>query len=244
MAETKLSTIPVLPAIDMGETKLSTIPVLPAIDMGETEPTAVQLTICPYGDLKLSLQTPAINATYLVSSHLLCSASPVFRVSLGPSSGFAEAINLRRSQVATTSVSDDSLYNMLIGDDLGFDPTAMAVVLYAIHGRTEHIPETIEFENLLDIATICDYYDCAVAMTPWIKTWMQSLEKFALVSGYEAWLFVAYVFGNEEMFGKITKAFIRNGVITEDGEFGVMINGKVRKMHSHLPEGITRKSPC
>ncbi|KAF8538948.1 hypothetical protein BDD12DRAFT_910466 [Trichophaea hybrida] len=224
----------------MAETKLSTIPVLPAIGMGETEPPTVQLTICPYGDLKLSLQTPAINTTYLVSSHLLCSASPVFRASLGPSSGFADAIELRRSQAAATSVSDHALYNMPIGDDLGFDPTAMAVVLYVIHGRMEHIPETIEFGNLLDVALICDYFDCAVTMSPWNKAWMQPLEHLVLQPGYEDWLFVAFVFGNQELFGKITKSYTRNGLIANDGEFGVMVNNEVKKMHSHLPAGITR----
>jgi len=212
--------------------------------MAETELTAVQLTICSYGDLKLSLQTSTINATYLVSSHLLCSASPIFRASLGPSSRFAEAIEFRRSQeVATaTSVSDDSLYIMRIGGDLGFDPTAMAVVLYIIHGRVGHIPETIEFKNLLDIAIICDYYECAGAMSPWNKAWMQPLEKLALEPGYEDWLFIAFLFGNQELFGKITKAFARNGV-QKDGEFVVMVNGEVKKMHSRLPEGIARTAP-
>jgi len=213
----------------------------PTKDMTETELTVVQLTICPYGYLKLSLQTSTINATYLVSSHLLCSASPIFRASLGPSSGFVEAIELRRLQeVATaTSVSDDSLYNMPIGDDLGFDSTAMAVVLYVIHERTEHIPKTIEFEHLHNIAIICDYYDCAAAMSPWNKAWMLPLEKLVLESGYEDWLFIAYLFGNQELFGKITKAFARNGV-QKNGEFSVMVKGAVMKMHSHLPEGISR----
>ncbi|KAF8244615.1 hypothetical protein K440DRAFT_666017 [Wilcoxina mikolae CBS 423.85] len=101
----------------------------------------------PSGDLKVSLQTDAVNTTYLVSSHQLCCASPVFRASLGPSSGFAEAINLRRSQAAATSVSDDSLYEMRIGEELGFDPTAMAVVLYVIHARLELVPEFIGFKT-------------------------------------------------------------------------------------------------
>ncbi|KAF8245689.1 hypothetical protein K440DRAFT_586816, partial [Wilcoxina mikolae CBS 423.85] len=129
---------------------------------------------------------------------------------------------------------------MLICEELGFDPIAMAVVLYVIHGRAEQIPATISFENLLEIAIICDYYDCAAAMNPWGNTWMKPLHKLALEPGYEDWLFVALVFRNQELFGQITKDFIRKGVIAEDGEFGVMVNGEVRKMHSHLPDGIIR----
>ncbi|KAF8536110.1 hypothetical protein BDD12DRAFT_912349 [Trichophaea hybrida] len=208
--------------------------------MADTEPTAVQLTICPYGDLILSLQTPEVNLTYLVSSHQLCCASPVFRASLGPSSGFLEAIDLRHSQTAGTTVSDDPLYEMPIGEGLKFDPTAMAVVLYVIHRRPDQIPESIEFENLLDIAVICDYYDCAPVMSPLDKAWIQPFEKHALEPEYEDLLFAAYVFGKQELFAQITKAFARKGVTTEDGEFGVMVGGEVRKMHCHLPEGITR----
>jgi hypothetical protein len=211
--------------------------------MADTEPTAVQLIICPYGDLKLSLQTPEVNLTYLVSSHQLCCASPVFRASLCPSSGFLEAIDLRRSQTAATTVSDDSLYEMPIGEGLGFDPTAVAVVLYVIHRRTDQIPESIGFDNLLDIAVICDYYDCAAVMSPFDKPWIQPLEKLTLEPGYEDLLFAAYVFGKQELFAQITKDFARNGVTTEDGGFGVMVGGEVRKMHCHLPDGITRKTP-
>jgi hypothetical protein len=210
--------------------------------MADTELTEVQLTICPYGDLRLSLQTPKVNLTYLVSSHRLCCASPVFRANLGPSSGFSEAIDLRRSQTAAATDSDDSLYDMPIGEGLRFDPKAMAVVLFAIHGRSDQIPESVEFDNLLDIAVICDYYDCAPVMSPLGKTWIQPLAKLALEPGYEGLLFVAYVFGQQELFAQTTKGFTRNGVTTEDGEFVVMAGGEARKMHCHLPEGITRKT--
>jgi len=42
----------------------------------------------------------------------------------------------------------------------------MAVVLYTIHGWAKNIPEEIDFDNLLDIAISCDYYDSAAAMNP------------------------------------------------------------------------------
>jgi len=132
---------------------------------------------------------------------------------------------------------------MRIGEELDFDPTAMAVVLYVIHGRSSGIPEIITFENLLAIATICDYYDCAAAMSPWDKAWIQPLEKLALEPGYEDWLLVAYVFGKKELFVQLTKVVARNGVTMEDGKFGVKVGGEIKKMHSHLPERIIRTAP-
>jgi hypothetical protein len=50
--------------------------------------------------------------------------------------------------------------------------------------RPKNIPEEIDFDNLLDRAIICDYYDCAAVMNPWVKTWMKQLQEFAIEPGY------------------------------------------------------------
>jgi hypothetical protein len=133
---------------------------------------------------------------------------------------------------------------MDIEDNLGIAPIIMAVMLYVIHGRAEHIPETITFENLIDIAVICDHYRCGDTISPWDKVWMKQpkLEKLVLLPAYLDWLFIAHVFRNQELFGKITKELARNVVRTEDGKFGVMIGGDVRKMHNRLPEEIICKA--
>ncbi|KAF8249038.1 hypothetical protein K440DRAFT_231192 [Wilcoxina mikolae CBS 423.85] len=204
--------------------------------MSDTKPTAMNIIICLYGDMNLVLETPIINATYLVSLHLLCSASPVFRAGLGPHSRFRESTELRRSN----ALHPDTLYEMPIGEELEFDPAAITVVLYVLHGVASHISENITFKNLLDIVIVCDYYDCAAAMSPWIKDRMQSLQELATKSGYEDWLFVAWVFRNERVFEQMTKTIIRNGAKTEDGEFGVVVDGEVKTMHNHLPECIIR----
>ncbi|KAF8248478.1 hypothetical protein K440DRAFT_625690 [Wilcoxina mikolae CBS 423.85] len=211
--------------------------------MAETEPTE-QLTICPYGDLKLCLKTSSTSTAFLVSSHQLCYASRVFRDLIPESNDrrffFSAVIDLRGLRAATPSDSDDStvIYELDIDDKLGIDPTNMAVVLYAIHGRSEHFPETITFEKLLEIAVICEHYRCAEMMSPWDKLWMKlpELEKLVLQPGYEDWLFIARVFGNQELFGRITKQLARNVVKTEDGKLGVMVREEVKKMHSRLPE--------
>lgn len=38
--------------------------------------------------------------------------------------------------------------------------------LHGNHGQAKNIPEEIDFDTLLDIAIICDYYDCAAVMNP------------------------------------------------------------------------------
>ncbi|KAF8543330.1 hypothetical protein BDD12DRAFT_802144 [Trichophaea hybrida] len=83
--------------------------------MPDTNPTAMNIIIYLYGDMKLVLKTPAINVTYLVSSHLLCSASPVLRAGLGPHSRFRESAELRRSN----ALHPDTLYEIPVGKELG-----------------------------------------------------------------------------------------------------------------------------
>ncbi|KAF8536323.1 hypothetical protein BDD12DRAFT_851541 [Trichophaea hybrida] len=201
------------------------------------QPRVVNLDICPYGDMEIVLITFAIHATYRVSSHQLCFGSPVFRAMLGPQSSFSEATGLRRHQNSSSTASDsnESLFQITAEEE--HDPTALATVLYVLHGRTEHIPESVAFDNLLEIAIICDYYDCAAVIRPWDEIWMTNLRCLTSEPGYESWLFISWVFGNQEVFGQMTKSFSRNGVMV-DGEFGIMIEGKVQKLDIHLPQGI------
>ncbi|KAF8248386.1 hypothetical protein K440DRAFT_680133 [Wilcoxina mikolae CBS 423.85] len=201
--------------------------------MSEAEPRVVHLDICPYGDMEIFLATSAIDVTYRVSSHQLCSSSTFFRAMLGPQSSFSEANGLRRHQSSSSTAPDSNANGSLfrITAEEEHDPTALATVLYVLHGRAQHIPESITFEKLLEIAIICDYYDCAAAMRPWDGIWMGPLKSLASSPGYESWLFISWVYGDQEVFGQMTKQFSRDGVMV-DGEFGVMVGGKVERIYA------------
>jgi len=203
--------------------------------MATTEPRVIHLDICAYGDLEIALTTSDIDVTYRVSSHQLCSGSPFFRAMLGPQSSFAEASGLRSHQSSSATELNGSLFRITAEEEHG--PTALATVLYVLHGRAENIPESVTFENLFEIAIICDYYDCAATMRPWDEIWMGPLRSLTSKPGYENWLFISWVFEDQDVFGKMTKTFSRNGVMV-DGEFGVMVAGNVKRMDCHLPQGI------
>ncbi|KAF8543997.1 hypothetical protein BDD12DRAFT_926372, partial [Trichophaea hybrida] len=185
--------------------------------------------------MEIVLKTSTIDATYRVSSHQLCSGSPVFRAMLGPQSSFSEADILRRQQASNALEPNSSLFQIIAQEE--HDPTALTTVLYVLHGRSTHIPESISFENLLEIAIICDYYDCAATMRPWSEIWMKPLRTLSSKSGYEDWLFISWVFRDQDIFGQMTQRFSRNAVMV-DGEFGVIVDGEVEKLDYHLPQGI------
>jgi hypothetical protein len=203
----------------------------------EVDHKVINLDICIYGDIEIALTTCVIDVTYRVSSHQLCLGSSVFRAMLGPESSFSEASELRHHQSPSSTTVDlkASLFRITAHEE--HDPTALATVLYVLHGRVQYIPESVSFENLLDIAIICDYYDCAASMRPWHEFWMNPLRSLTFEPGYESWLFIAWVFGDQYAFGRMTATLSERGVMV-DGEFGVLVEGTVKRLDCHLPQGI------
>jgi len=211
----------------------------------ELKPEVTHLEICPDGDMEVVLQSCLGNVTYQyqVSSLQLCAYSSVFRAMLGPKSSFAEAVELRRHHLLEADSSDVSrIYKLNVEDH---DPTALAAVLGVIHARTGDLPDEIPFEGLLQIAIICDYYDCAAAMRPWDDMWMKQWKEHAESPGFESWLFISRVFKEQAIFQDLSKRIIRNSIVV-DGELKVVVGDESTtieaNLESHTPQGIVGSS--
>ena len=46
----------------------------------------------------------------------------------------------------------------------GGNPNALEILLYALHFRSEKVPDTVSFDQLWRLAVLCDKYDCNEAM--------------------------------------------------------------------------------
>lgn len=99
-------------------------------------------------------------------------------------------------------------YRLVLEDD---NPEALAVILFALHCQNKFVPVTISFQNLLDLAIICDKYDCAAAVSLWTDIWTKDWKKMAQDAGYEQWLFIAWTFGVEDVFQSLSKKLIMEG---------------------------------
>jgi len=178
-------------------------------------PKAVHLDVCLYGaDLRLRLTTPTSETAYLVSSHQLCNNSPVFR-NLVAQARHVLSQNEYRPQA--TKVFPELLLT-------GSHPIAFGIVLYVLHARPDQLPESVSFETLLEVAAVCEEYRCAAAMRPWDELWIRPWRKHALDPGYENWFFIAWVFGEQYVFRKLSKELIKNGVL-KSGSIGLVIRG-------------------
>lgn len=181
----------------------------------EYEPTAT-VDIVTYGDLILEVSSDAGTARFKVSSQVLCIASPVFRAMLGPSSNFKEACELRAAAVSAEP------YVLSLGED---DPQALAVVLNALHLQGSKVPISISFQNLVDLAIICDKYDCAPGVTLWADVWTEVWKKYALEPGFERWLFIAWTFGIDEIFMSLSRKLILDGEFDANNRTCLVLKG-------------------
>lgn len=93
----------------------------------------------------------AYQQTLLVSSAVMRIASPVWRTMLDPQGHFMES---QRS---------------LIHGEIEFpedDPDALLCVLRIAHLQFRKVPDTLDYEELVDLAIICDKYDTVAIVRP------------------------------------------------------------------------------
>lgn len=151
------------------------------------------------GDVNLVLD----DGTLKVSRKALCLSSTVFQAMLGDHSNFMEA-----SQHA---VGSDGIRNVHLEDD---DYVATTILMKAIHHQNHTIPTKVSFDQLKDIAVICDKYDLRNCLLPWCQLWSQPYIDRVEQDGYESWLFMSIAFRNEGLFAQITKRLVLNTAVS------------------------------
>ena len=160
------------------------------------------ISIDPDGDLNLNLHDPERPCTLLVSRHILCLSSSVFRAMIGRQSRFQEATNPTLSKDGCQEV-------MLEGDDID----VMEIIMNMLHLQHQHVPDRVTFDELYRIAITCDKYDLTRAMGRWPSTWCGDYIQQAKKPGFERWLRIAWIFRQREVFAEVTKYIIFNSKI-------------------------------
>ncbi|KAF4459374.1 hypothetical protein FALBO_13873 [Fusarium albosuccineum] len=95
-----------------------------------------------------------------------------------------------------------------------FDPSAFEIVMYAVHGKTQKLPDTVTLETLTQIAVILDdletYQALCFAAKRWIKRLGDQGGKGPFRIDLARYILVSFVFDEPEMFGAMTKRAIFN----------------------------------
>ncbi|KAF8441189.1 hypothetical protein BGX38DRAFT_819457 [Terfezia claveryi] len=177
------------------------------------------------GDIMLVIASQPGTARFQVNSSVLCLASPVFRVMLGPGSSFKEAADLaannrNRTNPLTIPLEDDA--------------NALAVILRILHLQFNWLPpikSAIDEEQLYNMAIICDKYEMQQALGYWFQRWKLSIiqaNKDSRISSTMKpnirglrWLFMAYAFADHDLFKFISKDIILNSQVTTSDDLEI-----------------------
>lgn len=115
------------------------------------------------------------------------------------------------------------------------DGEALLLLLSITHLRYGDIPTMLPYETLLNVAVLCDRYDCVKLVEPWLSQWLSDEEKSWKEAGHENWLFIAWVFGRDKVFSDLTAKIVREAKITDDGE---CLTSAGEEVSEPMPPGI------
>ena len=183
-----------------------------------TMPADSTILIDPAGDLKLLVKHHGQDRNFQVSSKAMSLASPVWRTMLDPSGPFREA----KPDNGEIAFPED-------------DAEALLVLLLAAHLRYQEVPQTLKYEQLLNLCIVCDKYDCVGLLRPWISKWETALKPLADHPGHEEWLFIAWTTGDETAFKRLARRLVQESY-TNQSKQCLTVSGKV--LRENMPPGI------
>ena len=188
------------------------------------------------GDVLLQLWHNNARTEFLVSSQVLCIASPVFQRMFSRSSRFKEALELndhRRSEPLKLVLEED-------------DPDAihaMHTILSILHHRPMTVSERISFKEAVQIALLCDKWDFLDAIYIWVLMWNVNaiiLHNRDPTSTLTDRLFIAWVFHLGAIFTDTTIALAAIGYIDANSVF---VLPQQEHSKATIPESVSGKFP-
>lgn len=159
----------------------------------------------PHGDITLLVRDheQAIDKRFVVSSKTMTFACNAWERMLAPDGHFKEA------------QSTNAMQEIPFPDD---NAAALSILLNIAHLRFEKIPPTLDFGNLLALSVLTDKYGATSLVRPWIKGWIDQLRDEVDLSGREEWLWVAWEFGEQDVFEHLTKKLTKEVTVRSDGK--------------------------
>ena len=182
----------------------------------EKAPRTTGLTeIDSEGNLQLQLtgDSPDEPNGLVVDRAVLCQSSPVFKAMLGTGSRFIEGKN---AGVRDGRYGDIQIIR--VGDD---DARAMTTAMYIVHLKGFQVPTEVTFEELYQLAVLCDKYDMRAALGPWPDIWARKFLPFLFMTRMERWLFVAWVFQFKDLLPQIVGHWIMSSKV--DAGSGLLV---------------------
>lgn len=89
------------------------------------------------------------------------------------------------------------------------DATAMLLILRICHVQFSQIPDTPGHELIYQLAVLCDKYDCAQVVRPWLKQWMLPFN-YGRMPYTKGSLLICWTFGKQTVLEEIMLQLVRS----------------------------------
>jgi hypothetical protein len=96
------------------------------------------------------------------------------------------------------------------------DPEAVLIVLGIAHLKFKDRPKKLTYDQLVDLAIVCDKYDTVGVVRPFLTEWIGDL-KMHVQPGKEEWIFYAWTFGYTTDFFVAVQTLVRESTTDADG---------------------------
>ena len=154
----------------------------------------------PTGDLVLVIGSEADIQRVRVSRNAMTLASHPWSIMLHRNGNFREA------SAGTVSFPDDNV-------------DAFKILLQIAHLRFHEIPFSLEYDELLDIAILCDKYDTGRLCLPFYPSWIRSLRPLGDENERSAeWCFISSTFRDHVIFSHVAERLVLSTRIDAEGQ--------------------------
>ncbi|RFN48197.1 hypothetical protein FIE12Z_7555 [Fusarium flagelliforme] len=141
--------------------------------------------------------------------------------------------------------NNENQYKIIITD---WSAEALFILLNIIHGHHRLIASHIDFNTIVGLAMICNYYKCQERVETFVDKWLvpfqmerpTQLSPGTTMQAMTAWVFIAWVFNKEELFNELIDVALKNCRTPLTGHLSLPINiiERVEARRQHLMMAI------
>ncbi|CAG8974804.1 hypothetical protein HYALB_00000417 [Hymenoscyphus albidus] len=187
----------------------------------------------PEADLPIVVKHGCERVIGKVSSTAMCLASPVWKKFIKPPFGHlgparTEVAEIESFKAAALGGQESDTIGESQLDFQDDNSEALPLLLRIAHFQFVTVTSTLTYHMLLSIAVLVDQYDCVELVHPWIRIWVANENVESLKPDQESWLFIAWVFGSEEVFQTLATSLVRS----------TDLQNKPKLMNSTMPPSI------
>jgi hypothetical protein len=169
-------------------------------------------------DIRLKVNYKGEPVTAHVSSSAMSFASPVWKKFIfppwkpmavqDPTTTYEYTPAAKKSKVTGEKEKDKSVLPVEEVDFSDDNGEALLILLRIAHLRFHDTPTTLAYQTLLQVAVLCDQYQCINLVRPWLPQWLADEEQSSRKFGQENWMFIAWVFGREKVFEALAEDLV------------------------------------